>query len=107
MKEKFCRTAQELADETGLSRWTIQAIRKAGREWNDPLATFCTRADLHRWLRRHPTFVARQAFKKKEPQDNGSNLAPAAADRCGGFPGRRAPRTPSPAESAPRLEPAA
>lgn len=104
---KLCRTAQALADETGVSRYTIQAIRKAGREGNDPLPNYCTAADVRAWLRRHPHFVARRVFKSSTPPAPGSGPAPAAAGRFGGFRGRHDPRTPSPAESAPQLAPSA
>ncbi len=59
---KLFRTAQALANETGVSRYTIQAIRKAGRESNDPLPNYCTAAEVRAWLRRHPHFVARAVF---------------------------------------------
>ena len=62
--EKILKRAADLAAAVGVSRYTISAIRKTGRIINDPLPNYSTAGDVRRWLRRHPEFVARNAFKK-------------------------------------------
>lgn len=105
--EKICKTAQALGDQVGVSRYTISAIRKTGRALEDPLPNYATPADVRSWLKRHPTFVARNAFKKPAQIAPGSNPAPVAAGKSDGSPRPSAPHTPSPAAPAHPLAPSA
>lgn len=107
IREKIFKTAEALGAEVGVSRYTICAIRKTGRALNDPLPNYATPGDVRGWLRRHPTFVARNAFKRKAPPAPGSSPAPAGVDRSDESPRQHAPHTPSPAESALQLAPSA
>ena len=51
-------TALAQAKAVGVSRWTIQAMRKAGRQLKDPMGRFTTRRRIMAWFARHPDFVA-------------------------------------------------
>lgn len=55
--DKLLTTAQSQADAVGLSRWTIQAARKASRQLGDPIGRFTTKRWLLAWFRKHPDFV--------------------------------------------------
>jgi hypothetical protein len=78
-------TAKAQGDAIGVSRWVIQAMRKAGREMGDPLGRYETRATLLAWLRRHRDFVAARWFPRKQvPVCTFPNLAEQAADKSGG-----------------------
>lgn len=82
--EMILSTATSQAAALGVSRWTIQAMRKAGRHLGDPVGRFSTRAWLMAWLRRHPEFVASHWLgKNSKPGCNGSDRPPAAADKSG------------------------
>jgi hypothetical protein len=79
-KEQLLTTAQAQADALGVSRWTIHAARRAGRELGDPLGRFATRRWLFAWFRRHPDFVAsRWLGKNAKPPCTSSNRPPEAA----------------------------
>lgn len=58
-------TAQAQANSVGVSRWTIQAARKAGKELGDPLGRYVTRRQLLAWFARHPDFVGSHYLGKK------------------------------------------
>ena len=58
-------TALAQAKAIGVSRWTIQAARKAGKELGDPLARYITRRRLLAWFERHPDFVGSHYLGKK------------------------------------------
>lgn len=107
MTEKIYTTAAALGAATGLSRYVIQAIRKRGRELADPLPKYTTAAAVRAWLRRHPDFVARAAFKTPAQPAPGSGLAPVVVGRFDGSARPRGPRRPSPAGSAPLPAPSA
>lgn len=58
-------TAGAQAAAIGVSRWTVQAMRKAGKELNDPLPVYAMRSQLIAWLRRHPEFRGSHYLGKK------------------------------------------
>src|SRR5664280_2966192 len=58
-------TAKAQGDAIGVSRWTIQAVRKAGRELGDPVGRFTTRRWLLAWFHRHPEFVGSHYLGRK------------------------------------------
>ena len=88
-------TAQAQAEAVGVSRWTIQAMRKAGRHLKDPVGRFTTRRWLMSWLHRHPEFVASHWLgKNAKPVCNGSDHPPAAADKSGARYDPHDPHTP-------------
>ena len=75
-------TAQAQADSVGVSRWTIQAMRKAGRHLKDPIGRFTTRRRIMAWFARHPDFVASHYLgKNAKPACIASNHPPATADK--------------------------
>ena len=88
-------TASAQAAAVGVSRWTIQAARKAGRYLNDPLGRFMTRAWLMAWFRRHPDFVASHWLgRTAKPLCNESGRPPAIAGKSGEQPGQHDQRKP-------------
>lgn len=58
-------TASAQGAAVGVSRWTIQAARKAGKELGDPLGRYVTRRQLLAWFGRHPDFVGSHYLGKK------------------------------------------
>lgn len=58
-------TAKAQGAAIGVSRWTVQAMRKAGRELKDPLPIYAMRSQLLAWLRRHPEFRGSHYLGKK------------------------------------------
>ena len=94
-KEQLLTTAQAQADALGVSRWTIHAARRAGRELGDPLGRFATRRWLFAWFRRHPEFVASQWMgKNAKPRCSDSDRPPADAGKSDGPFGPHAPHRP-------------
>ena len=57
-------SAATLGAAAGVSRWTVAAVRKAGRNLNDPLPRYSTARDLVAWFRRHPDFVASHQYPR-------------------------------------------
>jgi hypothetical protein len=107
--------AIKLARAMSWSQWQIYAVKKAnatlaaeGLESLIFTGRYSTVAQIRKWLREHPTFVASQVHrKKKEPDGTPPDQRPAASGRpCGSF-GLRGARRPSPAGSAPRPAPCA
>src|ERR1035437_2337865 len=75
-------TALAQAKAVGVSRWTIQAMRKAGRELGDPMGRFTTRRRIMAWFGRHPDFVAsRWLGKNAKPPCTESDHPLADADK--------------------------
>jgi hypothetical protein len=88
-------TAGAQAEAVGLSRWTIQAMRKAGRQLGDPVGRFTTRRWLMAWLHRHPEFVASHWLgKNAKPVCTGSDHQPAVADKSDALSGQHDLRKP-------------
>lgn len=102
--KRIVKTAAGLGAAIGVSRWTIQAIRKAGKMLGDPIGNYASPDDVLKWLRRHPGFVATHYLKKPAPPSPETNPEAEAAGKSGGSTGRRGQRRPLPAESAPPLE---
>ena len=95
---KILVTAQSQAKALGVSRWTIQAMRKAGRELGDPVGRYTTPRRLCEWLFRHPDFVASHYLGHKPKLGrNGSNPPALGAGRSDGPSRLRDLHTPSPA----------
>jgi hypothetical protein len=65
-----------------LSAWTVAAIRRAAKNEGKPLSRFAPAADYRAWLRSHPTFVARAAFRTPAPAHTEPDPAPVAAGKC-------------------------
>lgn len=104
---RIIKTAAKLGEAVGVSRWTIQAIRKAGRMIGDPLANYSTPEDVRKWLRRHPDFVASHYLKTKSPPSPPLGQEPGAADKSGESSRRRGRHKPSLSQSEPQREQAA
>ena len=64
-QDKLLVTALAQGKAVGVSRWTIQAARKAGKELGDPLARYITHRQLLGWFARHPDFVGSHYLGKK------------------------------------------
>ena len=93
--EMILTTAQAQAESVGVSRWTIQAMRKAGRQLGDPIGRFTTRRRIMAWFGRHPEFVASHWLgKNAKPLCSGSDHQPAVADRPDALSGQHDPRRP-------------
>lgn len=105
--QKLHRTAQSLAEAAGVSRYTVQAVRKTAKAEGSPFPHYATVRDLRTWLKARPGFVARKAFKTGAPPSLPPDQAPPAAGKSDESPDRHDPRTPSPERSAPPLAPAA
>ncbi len=99
MDSRIIKTAAKLGAAVGVSRWTIQAIRKAGKILGDPLPNYSTPNEGRKWLRRHPDFVAGHYLKKPEQLCSSSSQEPATADKSGELSHLHAPRMPSPVVS--------
>jgi hypothetical protein len=63
--DMLLNTAKAQASAIGVSRWTIQAARKAGRELGDLLGKYVTRRQLLAWFARHPEFVGSHYLGRK------------------------------------------
>lgn len=105
-QDKITRTAEEAGRLVGLSRWTIQAIKKASKGAPDsPFAgRFTTPRKIREWLFSHPDFVATRYMRKKSEDKQGqpstvSDPQPSGACKFGGRSAKRGRRKPSPAGS--------
>lgn len=69
MSSKFCNTYAAAAEATGLSVWTLKAMKLAAR--GQPDSPFIGRLieveRLKIWLRRHPEFVPSQTLRHLVP----------------------------------------
>lgn len=83
--EKLLTTAQAQGEALGVSRWTIQAMRKASRGTKDNPFTgrLTTYSRMMKWLRTHPDFVASRVFKTTTPPCTAPSPAPATAGISG------------------------
>lgn len=105
-KYRVILTAEKLGEAVGVSRWTICAIRKAGRELNDLLPRYASVDDVRRWLRRHPEFVASHWLKKPKQPCTQPGQEPSTAGKFCESSRPRDLHTPSPVVSEPQLVPA-
>ena len=119
-KDKILKTAQEVADATGLSRWYIQAAKRycRGREDSPFSGKFTTQRRFSEWLFRNPDFVASHQFRpapgsaerpaerpaaparvcrNSKPECIGSDHRLSAFGKCGAQIGTSAQRMPLPA----------
>ncbi len=63
--ERFLKTAQEVAFAVGVSRWTVQAVKRASKGKPDCPWTgrFTTARRFQRWIFDHPDFVASNVMR--------------------------------------------
>ena len=101
--------ATQLARIFYVSRFTIHAVKIAGRYYGDnPFrGMFCTVADLKAWFRRHPDFYASHFIRKSPPRPLSPDLPPRGAGRSDGWSLTHGRQTPLPATPAPQPAPSA
>jgi len=92
-------TARAQAEAVGVSRWTIQAVRKAGRELGDPVGRYITRRRLLAWFGRHPDFVGAHYLGKSAKRPcKGSDHPPVDAGKPDELSHQHGQHMPSPVE---------